>query len=78
LAEYSLGLGRLFVEKARNEKAKMMLLLTQAYSIGQFVLDSVKVQLDDYFDMIGEGRRRGRGRDDDDDDDDRSRRRSRR
>jgi hypothetical protein len=78
LAEYSLGLGRLFVEKARNEKAKMMLLLTQAYSIGQFVLDSVKVQLDDYFDMIGEGRMRGRGRDDDDDDDDRSRRRSRR
>lgn len=80
VAEYALGLARLFVEKARNEKGKMMILITQAYDIGQFILDSIAVRVNDYFDMLGEGRRRRRDDDDDDDDrrDDRRSRRSRR
>lgn len=67
--EYDLGLARMFIEKARNEKAKFMLLLSQAYDIGQFVMDSVMVRTREYFGMLDDrnGRRR-KDRDDDDDD----------
>lgn len=41
--EYKLGLARIFVEKARNEESKQMILVTQAYAIGQFVLSSVLI-----------------------------------
>lgn len=71
-AEYKLGLARLFVEKARNEEAKMQVLITQAYSIGQFCLDSVLLDAD-YWDMLesrdpDSGGRRKKRRDDDDED----------
>lgn len=63
-AEYELGLARLLAEKARNEKGRMMLLLSQAYDIGQFVMDSVRVKMEDYFAMIdGDQRRRRRDSD---------------
>lgn len=73
-SEYALGLGRLLVEKARNAPAKMMMLLTQAYEIGQFVMDSIHVNRNDYDERRG-GKRSAR---DDDDDDDRAPRRRRR
>lgn len=49
--EYALGLARLLVEKARNEGAKFSLLLTQAYAIGQFCLDSILLK-SDYWDIL--------------------------
>ena len=52
--EKKLGLARIFVEKARNDVDKYMLLLTQAYGIGQFALDSAPLD-DDYWGML-EGR----------------------
>jgi replicative DNA helicase len=51
--EYSLGLARLLVEKARNESAKFSVLMTQAYAIGQFCLDSVKL-VSDYWQLMEE------------------------
>lgn len=73
-AEYKLGLARLFVEKARNEEAKMQVLITQAYSVGQFCLDSLLLD-SDYWDLLESrnpetGGRRKRRRDDDDDEED--------
>jgi len=44
--EHSLGLARIFVEKARNEEAKQVILVTQAYAIGQFCLDSIRLDMD--------------------------------
>lgn len=38
--ERKLGLGRLLVDKARHERDKWSLLLTQSFELGQFVLDS--------------------------------------
>lgn len=52
-AEKALGLARLLVDKARNEDSKMSVLITQAYSIGQFCLDSVRLK-SDYWDMMEE------------------------
>lgn len=70
-AEYKLGLARLFVEKARNEEAKMQILMTQSYAVGQFCLDSIVLE-SDYWDVIKErddaGGRPKRRRDDDGDD----------
>lgn len=69
-AEYALGLARLFVAKSRNEAGKYSLLITQAYAIGQFCLDSAKL-LGEYWEMMTERedkakRTRRRRRDDDD------------
>lgn len=63
-AEYELGLARLLAEKARNERAKQMVLVTQAYDIGQFALDSVRVRAEDYFNLLDDKaeRRAGGGR----------------
>lgn len=69
-AEYELGLARLFVEKARNARGKMMILLTQAYEIGQFCMDSIHVRMNEYFDRVTDSGDRRRRRDDNDDDDD--------
>lgn len=70
--EYALGLARVFVEKARNEEAKSMVLITQAIAMGQFCLDSVRIG-QDYWNLIGdkedEGERRGRRRQRDDEGD---------
>lgn len=43
LAEYKMGLARLFVEKARNEEAKQQILISQNYNVGQFCLDSASI-----------------------------------
>jgi replicative DNA helicase len=59
-AEHALGLARLFVEKARNEEAKFQVLVTQAYGIGQFALDAVRLP-NDYWNLIGTS---GQGGDD--------------
>ena len=50
-AEKSLNLARLFVEKARNEESKMQVLISQAYAIGQFCLDSSPIH-SDYWDFM--------------------------
>ncbi len=52
-AEKELGLARIFVEKARNEDSKMQVLITQAYAIGQFCLDSVMLNAD-YWDVLSD------------------------
>lgn len=70
LAEYKLGLARLFVEKTRNEVGKITVLITQAYGIGQFCLDSVRIA-SEYWDVLKDkaeavtGRRRRRRSEDD-------------
>ena len=64
-AERKLGLARLFAAKARNEEGSFISLITQAYGIGQFALDSAYMGADDYWGFIGRG-----GRKDDDGDDD--------
>lgn len=61
-AEYQLGLARLFVEKARNEEAKSQTLITQAYGIGQFCLDSVPIR-SGYWEFMGEREDRTQARD---------------
>lgn len=50
-AEYKLQLARLLVEKARNEEAKMQVLVTQSYAVGQFCLDSMMLE-SEYWDVI--------------------------
>ena len=70
-AEHKLGLARIFVEKARNEESKQQVLITQAYSIGQFCLDSAPIKSDYWDFMADRGERdearetRRRGRDED-------------
>lgn len=50
-AEAKHGLGRLFVSKARAERDKFGILMTQSYATGQFCLDSVLMEAK-YFDHI--------------------------
>jgi hypothetical protein len=42
-AEKNLGLARLFVDKARHERDKFGILITQSYRTGQFVLESTRL-----------------------------------
>lgn len=70
-SEYVLGLARLFVEKSRTTEAKMSVLLTQAYAIGQFCLDSIRIK-SAYWTMM-----QGKGDDATDSSDDTPRRRRR-
>lgn len=51
--EYALGLARLFVEKARSSQGKTLILITQAYAIGQFCLQSLRLSKN-YWDVVGE------------------------
>lgn len=64
--EKRLGLARLLAEKNRNDEDKFQVLISQAYQMGQFCLDSVLMN-SDYWDLVdgGEdgGRRRGRRED---------------
>jgi len=46
LAEHQMGLARLFVEKGRDESDKFITLISQAYPIGQFCLDSTLMTTD--------------------------------
>jgi replicative DNA helicase len=65
--EKALGLARLFASQVRNEESKMQVLITQAYAIGQFCLDSLLLN-GEYWDMIKDKdpdyRRKNRDRDD--------------
>jgi replicative DNA helicase len=71
-AEKKLGLMRVLADATRNEESKAQVLMTQAYGIGQFCLDSVLLN-SDYWELLdskeGEGERRQARRDHDDDDD---------
>ncbi len=51
--ESRLGLARLFVEKARGERDKFGVLITQNYDTGQFVLESAPLDEPRYMDLIG-------------------------
>lgn len=57
LAEKALGLARLLVDKARNSDDKFSVLITQAYAIGQFCLDSVRLT-SDFWDFMDEREKR--------------------
>jgi len=54
-AETQLGLARLFINKARNEKDHWVALITQNYAMGQFCLDSVMMPKK-YFDFLDKAR----------------------
>lgn len=50
-AERKLGLARLLADKVRNGEDKVSVLISQAYAVGQFCLDSVRLN-DDYWDIV--------------------------
>ena len=71
-AESSLGLARIFVDKARSERDKFEVLITQSLEVGQFALDSVMMR-SSYADLIkgatdGKPRTRGTNLVEDEDD----------
>ena len=53
-AELSRGLARLHVLKIRDEEGNLVSLISQAYKIGQFCLDSVRMDSKRYWESIGE------------------------
>lgn len=53
-AEETLGLCRLFLEKSRNDRKNFEVLLTQAYAMGCFCLDSAKMVGSSYWPMVKE------------------------
>lgn len=61
--EKQLGLARLLAYKARNEESGIMTLITQAYGMGQFALDSMELHGDQYWNVLNPG---GGGEDHDD------------
>lgn len=63
--EKLLGLARLFVSNGRNDEDKFTVLISQAYQIGQFCLDSTRI-LSNYFDLID---RKNKSISDEEDDD---------
>lgn len=56
--ERLLGLARLLAGKVRNEKDRVAALITQAYGLGQFCLDSAPIVEDDYWDILSPRNRR--------------------
>ncbi len=65
--EERLGLARVLVEKARNQRDGFSVLITQSYAIGQFCLDSALLRATDYWDLLkGKGHDRSRHQTDDD------------
>jgi len=50
--EHELGLARLFVAKGRTDVDKFSVLISQAYSLGQFCLDSVRMSGSVYWDAL--------------------------
>lgn len=73
-AEKKLGLARLYVDKARNDKDQFGVLITQQYGVGQFVLESLRLRSDypsllkDFADdVLGRGKSR-RGEDEGEED----------
>jgi replicative DNA helicase len=53
-AERKLGLARLLADKVRNGEDKVSVLISQAYAVGQFALDSIRLD-DDYWDIVDVG-----------------------
>jgi replicative DNA helicase len=51
--EKNLGLARLFVAKARGQESGQMVLISQAYGLGQFCMDSTSIN-DRYWTMLEE------------------------
>lgn len=49
--ERKLGLARLLADKVRNGEDKVSVLVSQAYAVGQFCLDSIRLD-DDYWDIV--------------------------
>lgn len=82
LAEKAMGMARLYADKVRNDDSGILVLITQAYAIGQFCLDSMRLvgdywkSLEEKFDRRERGDRRQAERRRNGDDDDRPRRRS--
>lgn len=56
--EHKLGLARLYTSEVRNEESKVQILISQAYALGQFCLDSVRIK-SDYFEMMGNNEAKG-------------------
>jgi len=52
-AEKELGLARLFVASGRNDEDKFMVLLSQNYAMGQYVIDSAPM-VSKYWELVGE------------------------
>lgn len=50
--EKKLGIGRLYIDKARNSADGQTILMTQNYSIGQFCLQSFNIKDDSYFPLL--------------------------
>lgn len=48
-AEHALGLARLFVAKGRNDEAFMQVLISQQYGMGQFCLDSIRLESHEHY-----------------------------
>lgn len=53
-AEYELGLARLFQDKARDDTSQTRVLISQMYSTGQFVRDSVGMAGKNYWEAVKE------------------------
>ena len=53
--ERPLGLARLYVSNARNDEDKFVVLISQAYAVGQFCLSST-LMLSDYWDIVNDVR----------------------
>lgn len=77
-AEFKLRLARLLVDKCRNDEDGMSALITQGYPIGQFVLDSILLKSEDYWDLMGDKSGRRQADEDEDHDERKPRARSRR
>lgn len=52
-AEQALGLARLFADKVRNDSSGVQVLITQAYAVGQFALESMRLGKG-YWDLMKE------------------------
>ena len=52
--EYQLNLARVYVDKGRNDRKGDIILLSQNYEIGQYCLDSVRLNGAGYWDMLGD------------------------
>ena len=52
--ERKLGLGRIFVAAVRDENDKWACLITQNYQMGQFCLDSIRLDDDVYWRIVNE------------------------
>lgn len=63
-AERRMGLARIFVDHYRGERDQFGVLMTQAYDIGQFALEAVRMP-DNYFNELAPGLSQGEANDED-------------